>query len=259
MKCKNCDQEMGKGPRCPTCNRITEGLDQLSGSPTLIKGIARPITPGTNSRPEPRCGALLPLLWMGAILIAIPWMLAIRESAAAPYAVTAGEVSSLSPLSSQAPAVSPSPSSEDAAVSDDDQISLVIHLPVNHWVDTGIDMCGCAHVKVTATGHWLTPEGQSASADGVALDSTDSLTRNDSLARKIRYGALVGKVGTDPYVLVGSSHAVNGDDFNDGGTLELGMNAGRHRSLSDGDGEVTVTVTGTGIVDHQPSFAPAPL
>ncbi|HET6386110.1 MAG TPA: hypothetical protein VFJ58_22185 [Armatimonadota bacterium] len=243
MFCKNCRREHADDEQCPHCKFGPP--DTLSGAPTLIKGPGRPASIGPDRPGDPKGIRLIPLLFAISILAVVPWLLMDRNH---PAAVEA-------PVTT-VPIMSANPTGSDI---DSDQIHLVINVPANHWIDTGVDMCGCAHLDIVATGDWMTPRGETVSARGlIGGRSVSSAATRDSLTQSARYGALVGRVGGDPYVELGASRHVDGDEFDDGGTLKIGMNALRPNASSPGQSSLTVRIDGEGTTDHAPVVCPVP-
>jgi len=205
-----------------------EGDRTLTGARTLVK---RPNGSSANAR-----GALAFPLLMAAIVFITSWVIGAGRS-----------------RTPQHPADYANPEVAATAPADQDALKLVIHVPAKHWVDTGIDMCGCAHLHITARGSWEPPVGGRSGASGDIYADRDASPLPLTLVGP--YGALVAKVGRDPYVMVGNSRHLDGDQFNDSGTLKLGMNARGHRA---GSGQLTVFITGQGSEDHSPSLCETP-
>lgn len=253
MICEKCSQEY-EGGACLHCEREPGTGECSSGSPTLIKGMETPYRYPARILNDQRTAMFAPLLWIGAILIAVPWVMATNEAATVSY-----PGASSGPVMAAAPAPPP-------ASSDPDQISMVVHVPAGHWVDTGIDMCGCTQLRIEASGTWRPPIGDPVDADGAnaatAAGTTDQIDRSrsgrDRLIGAAPYGALVAKVGSDPTVAVGSGRELDGDQFDDSGTLRIGMNAGRSSGLHNTAGELTVFITGSGSSLHSPAYCDVP-
>ncbi|MCA1595093.1 MAG: hypothetical protein LC772_01505 [Chloroflexi bacterium] len=148
MTCENCRQEY-EGDACLHCLEAPESKVSPSGSPTLIKGLETPYRLPARPGRDQRTAMFAPLIWIGAILIAVPWVIATNEAATVSYP---GE--SAPTAVSAVPAPDPAPGPNDP-----DQLSMVIHVPAGHWVDTGIDMCSCTRLKIQAVGSWQPPTG----------------------------------------------------------------------------------------------------
>jgi len=231
MICPHCHQEIQEnvnGADCPHC----QGRDpsfRSYGAPTLIRGVPAPAREPAR-RPSDRRGPLLwPMVWLGLSLITICFFWA---AALGPDRVAGGMAE---PEVAPGPAIRPAP---PPAAQDTDRTRIVVQVPAGHWVDTGIDMCGCVHFTVDARGNWKTPLGIATDAAGVWGYS------RERLARRQAYGSLIAKVGTDPYTGIGASKVLDGEDFNSDGTLKLGMNAHGHAPAGSAAGALVVTITG---------------
>jgi len=191
-------------------------------SPTLIKGIGGPIPPGQKDPWQQRL-FMIPLLCMGFLAVAGPWLIAGEQSPTTPLAAPATD-----------------------AASETGTVALTVHVPANGWLDTGVEMCGCTRLSLTASGQWRTPRGENVGPEGRPV--------NHSAKSSIPYGALVARVGTGKPVLAGKNKLLLGEDFDDLGTLQLGMNAGRRAHGA--SGELVIAIRGTGLSEHAPRIIP---
>ncbi|MDQ2730781.1 MAG: hypothetical protein M3Y56_03905 [Armatimonadota bacterium] len=193
--------------------------------------------------PDHRCVLLGSLLWSVVVLLAVPWMLGERTNSPTPAPVKPSGVVVQS-------AASPLIASRGNANSD--HIDLSIRIPGNRWVDTGINICGCTNIHISTSGAWKTPFHILAGAAG---GNSSVQAQRYALTTGAPYGSLVARVGISPFLYIGSSRQVNGSQFNDTGTLKLGMNA---RSGNSSSGSITVHITGTGDRDHEVRFCAFP-
>ena len=246
MMCNKCLENFD-GDSCPGCYPEFDNGIARSGSPTLIKGLETPYRFPIFPPRQRNAVSLAPLLWVSAMMIAIPWIVASNQAASVSY-----------------PSVDSGPSSIPVAAPVDapDRVSMVVHVPADHWIDTGIEMCGCTQLRVRAEGAWDTPTGDIKDANGTAISADQAGTAahalQHQLTKQAAYGELIGKVGADPYFAIGSGASVDGDTFNSSGTLKIGMNARRMPPLRSDSSELTVFISGSGSAIHTPEYSAAP-